>query len=322
MNIFEVVNFFSKEGNRNLIVESKDGKKKVQFDKASRELHMYKNGTWLSTFVISYKDDTEYKIVKKDKIYSFIDAYYVLKSGNCTVADVINIETGATYNNYDIKNYTKEEFISHRWRIRGHYEEVKHIEKVETKNVIEEVIDEDVNKYIEYMNKTAIHGVSKGYKAISEAIGIAEHVGVKIKGYLENKGYLKVEGNRTFIVGDLKPSSVSDESIGIYVIPNVIGDYVKNKSSDIELIKEELPCRICLKVIEYIRLLDETSENGVAKPQDVLSKKMRISNGDVCKINKNLVKIGYLKIVRIGGYNRTRIIKSLKPLYNTKEAIK
>jgi hypothetical protein len=68
-----------------------------------------------------------------------------------------------------------------------------------------EFTSDDLKKYVQYIidNVPTKGNVSDGYKAISREIGISENKGLKIKGYLENKGYLVVKGNKTLIIKDL-----------------------------------------------------------------------------------------------------------------------
>ena len=63
-----------------------------------------------------------------------------------------------------------------------------------------EFTQEDLKKYVEYMNKTQIQGISKGYKTIAKNINITPNIASNIKGYLEYSGIVKTVGNKTIIV--------------------------------------------------------------------------------------------------------------------------
>lgn len=72
------------------------------------------------------------------------------------------------------------------------------------KNLPKGLKNSDIQKYIDFMNRTAenIDGklISRGRTYISENIGIKDSEGRKIVGWLENEGIIKVEGGRTVIV--------------------------------------------------------------------------------------------------------------------------
>jgi hypothetical protein len=63
--------------------------------------------------------------------------------------------------------------------------------------------DGDLKKYIEYMNATAIDGISQGYCKIAKNIGIPVNKANKIKGYLEQKNIIKTIGGKTEIIKNI-----------------------------------------------------------------------------------------------------------------------
>jgi hypothetical protein len=63
--------------------------------------------------------------------------------------------------------------------------------------------DGDLKKYIEYMNATAIDGISQGYCKIAKNIGIPVNKANKIKGYLEQKNIIKTIGGKTEILKNI-----------------------------------------------------------------------------------------------------------------------
>jgi hypothetical protein len=63
--------------------------------------------------------------------------------------------------------------------------------------------DGDLKKYIEYMNSTAIDGISQGYCKIAKNIGIPVNKANKIKGYLEQKNIIKTVGGKTEIIKNI-----------------------------------------------------------------------------------------------------------------------
>ena len=65
-----------------------------------------------------------------------------------------------------------------------------------------EFSSEDLKRYVNQI-KAKGSDICDGYKKISKSVGIAENTGLKIKGYLENTGFLRVEGNKTVVVKDL-----------------------------------------------------------------------------------------------------------------------
>ena len=62
------------------------------------------------------------------------------------------------------------------------------------------ISDSDIEKYLDYMNETAVDGISQGYIKISKNIGLSQEKCRKIKAWLEQENIIKSEGGRTRIV--------------------------------------------------------------------------------------------------------------------------